>query len=165
VSMNEQVRQRLCEIVAKRGPSICDDARRCEALLRDLCGEHRREINVLVAALKERIPIDLLSASDGIPKELLLSRFTVRLHENQGVTEELARWAVESWALALSRIGEAELELIETSHVQPSAGRLVDHSAGDIVVGAPAFHQASPGERPQNRRDHRRNHKTDHRKL
>jgi hypothetical protein len=166
MSINEQARRRLCELIAKYGVSLAGDARRCEALLRDLCGEQRRELNVLVAALKERIPTDLLSASDGIPKELLLARFTVRLHEDQGVIEELAKWAVESWALALGRIGEADLALIENEYVHPRAAvRPVNHSAGDIVVVASPSHQAKPGDRQQHRRDHRRNYKSDHRKL
>ena len=154
--INDEARLRLCEIIAKYGASLAGDARRCEALLRDLCGEQRRELNVLVAALKERIPTDLLSASDGIPKELLLARFTVRLHEDRGVIEELARWAVESWALALGRIGAADLGLIENSYVhQAAAVHPVNHSAGDIVVGTSAFDEAKPGDRQQHRRDHR----------
>ncbi len=55
--MNDVPRQKLREIVSQR--NILDDPRLCEALLRDLCGEHKREIFVLVAALKERVAADL----------------------------------------------------------------------------------------------------------
>src|SRR5215208_7258314 len=48
--MNDAPRRTLRELIAKHGPGLCSDARRCEGLLRDLCGEHRREINILVGA-------------------------------------------------------------------------------------------------------------------
>ena len=49
--MNDGPRQTLRELVARYGRGLCSDARRCEGLLRDLCGGHRREINILVSAL------------------------------------------------------------------------------------------------------------------
>ena len=50
-------RQTLREIVAKYGRSVCENPKRCKALLRDYCGTYRREINVLVAALEERVGV------------------------------------------------------------------------------------------------------------
>ena len=106
--MNDSPRQKLIEIVtdrkavfARTGRDVTTDAKLCEALLRDLCGEHRREISVLVAAQKERVAADLLASQDGVPREVLLTRLTRRLQDNLGLTEEAARWAVDSWALAL----------------------------------------------------------------
>lgn len=106
--MHDLPRQKLIEIVtdrkavlARTGRDVTTDAKLCEALLRDLCGEHRREISVLVAAQKERVAVDLLSSQDGVPREVLLTRLTQRLQDNLGLTEEAARWAVDSWALAL----------------------------------------------------------------
>ncbi len=54
-------RQTLSKIIAKHGIPLCSDARRCEALLRDLCPTYRREINVLTGALEEGIAIELLA--------------------------------------------------------------------------------------------------------
>jgi hypothetical protein len=102
--MSPEPRQRLSEILARFGTSIADDPRRCEGVLRDLCGNHRREINLLVAALKERVPSDLLTASAAVPREVLVARLTRRMQDNQGTSEEFAYWAVESWALALGVI-------------------------------------------------------------
>ena len=48
--MQDIVRSKLAELVGRFGLDLCNDARRCEALLRDVCGEHKREINALVAA-------------------------------------------------------------------------------------------------------------------
>jgi hypothetical protein len=108
--MNDAPRRTLRELIAARGPGLCSDARRCEGLLRDLCGEHRREINVLVGALRERVPLDLLAARNSVPRGLLLARLAKRLEEHLALTEEASRWAVDSWALALDIVSEAELK-------------------------------------------------------
>lgn len=100
----------LQQILAKYGADICSDARRCENLLKDLCGSYRREINVLVNAIEERVPLDLLEANRSMPLELLLSRLEKRLEEQTALTAEAARWAVESWALALNLTTESEIQ-------------------------------------------------------
>jgi hypothetical protein len=61
--MSDLPRQRLCEIVGKYGTSLCDELLRCEGLLRDLCGEHRREIHAQIDALMERVAADLQTTS------------------------------------------------------------------------------------------------------
>lgn len=48
--MNELPRQRLVELVGRYGFEVARDPRRCEALLRDVCPQHKREIFVLVSA-------------------------------------------------------------------------------------------------------------------
>jgi hypothetical protein len=78
--------------------------------LRDLCGAHRREINILLGALRERVPLDLLAARNSVPVELLLTRLSKRLEDHLALTEEAARWAIDSWALALGIVSDAELE-------------------------------------------------------
>jgi len=109
--MNNLPRQMLHQIVAKYGKEICSDARRCENLLKDLCGAYGREINVLVTAIEERIPLDLLAANRSMPLELLLTRLEKRLEEQTALTGEAARWAVESWALALNLATESEIKM------------------------------------------------------
>jgi len=95
------VRDKLAELIGRFGLDLCDDPRRCEALLRDVCGEHRREINALVSATREGVGTELRQSSTGVPKELIVARLTKRLHEDVGIAEDLARWAVETWAIAL----------------------------------------------------------------
>lgn len=107
--MNNLPRQTLRQIIAKYGQDLCSDARRCEALLKDLCGEYRREINVLTKALEERVPLDLLATGNSMPRELLLTRLTRRLEDNLGLTPEASLWAVDSWALALGILTDAEV--------------------------------------------------------
>ena len=99
--MNDLPRQKLRELIVQYGRSLCDDPRRCEALLKDYCGQYKREIFVLVNALKNRVAEELINASAGVPPALLLGRLIQRLEDELGLAENAARWAVESWALAL----------------------------------------------------------------
>lgn len=108
--MNSFPRQMLRRIVVKYGKEIGGDARRCENLLKDLCGSYTREINVLVNAVEEQIPLDLLNSSRSMPLELLLTRLEKRLEQQTALTEDAARWAVESWAFAFDLISEKEIE-------------------------------------------------------
>ncbi|MFO1419716.1 MAG: SUMF1/EgtB/PvdO family nonheme iron enzyme [Candidatus Competibacteraceae bacterium] len=99
--MNDLPRQKLRELIVQYGRSLCDDPRRCEALLKDYCGQYKREIFVLVSALKNRVAEDLINASAGVPLTLVVGRLIQRLEDELGLAENAARWAVESWALAL----------------------------------------------------------------
>lgn len=108
--MNNIARQALRRIIAKHSKDVCGDARRCENLLNDSCGTYVREINVLVTAIEERIPLDLLAGAASTPRELLLSRLEKRLEEQTALTAEAARWSVESWALALDLATDGEIQ-------------------------------------------------------
>ncbi|MFM7882918.1 MAG: hypothetical protein ACKO8H_14150, partial [Microcystis panniformis] len=108
--MNDLPRQKLKEIIIQYGHSLCDEPQRCEGLLRDLCGQYQKEIAVLVGALKERVPADLLASQNSTPAVVFLARLTKKLQDNLGLAEEAARWAVESWALALGVISSNDLK-------------------------------------------------------
>jgi len=119
--MNNKPRQALREIVAKFGTDICSDSRRCEGLLKDKSGTHRREISILINALDERVPLDLLAGGNSLPRELLLKRLAKRLEDNLALTENAAVWAVESWALALNLITEREVAERENERAKNQA--------------------------------------------
>lgn len=108
--MNSEPRQILRGLIAKHGLDLCSDVKRCQGLLRDLCGAHQREVNILIGALRERVPLDLLAGQSAMPHGLLMARLTKRLEDQLALTEEAAQWGVESWALALGIIREADLE-------------------------------------------------------
>lgn len=118
--MNNIPRQMLARITAKYGKEICSDARRCESLLNDLCGAYRREINVLVNAVEERVPLDLLAGAASMPLELLLTRLEKRLEQQTALTADASRWAVESWALALGAATDAQIEQRARKNAAPS---------------------------------------------
>jgi hypothetical protein len=106
--MNDLPRHTLARIIRQHGRGICDAPKRVEALLRDLAGAHRREINIIIGALEERVAADLLAGGTA-PREVLLARLAARLRDNLAYTPEAARWGVETWAFALGIISEAEL--------------------------------------------------------
>jgi len=93
--MNDLPRQKLKEIIIQYGRSLCDEPQRCA---------------VLVGALKERVPADLLASQNSTPAVVFLARLTKKLQDNLGLAEEAARWAVESWALALGVISSNDLK-------------------------------------------------------
>lgn len=135
--MNDEPRRTLRELIARHGPGLCSDARRCEGLLRDLCGGHRREVNTLVGALRERVPLDLLASRNSVPTGLLLSRLAKRLEDQLALTADASRWAVDSWALALGIVSDAELG--EMKRRRDEAAR---------VEAAPPTRQTPPAPRP-----------------
>jgi len=108
--MNDLPRHTLSRIIAVHGRGICDAPKRIEALLRDLCGAHRREINIIIGALEERVAADLIAAGNSVPRDVLLARLAARLRDNLAYTPEAARWGVETWAVALGSLSEAELQ-------------------------------------------------------
>lgn len=121
--MNNLPRQKLTEIVARLGRAVIANPRRCEGLLRDYCGEYRREIAVLVGAMEERVAADLAATNSGMPREVLLTKLAQRLHDNLAMDKTAARWAVNSWALALGVVSNAELKEMEKAappHPQPT---------------------------------------------
>jgi hypothetical protein len=122
--MNDLSRQKLRELVARYGRSLCDDPLRCEGLLRDFCGQNRAEIFALSQAVRQGIPSELITSSGQLPPEVFLGRFSKRLEEDCGMDGAIARWAVESWALALGLVSEDQLNRLPTpadrSKLQPT---------------------------------------------
>lgn len=148
--MNNAPRETLRDLVARYGPGICSDAKRCEGLLRDLCGEHRREINLLISALKERAPLDLLAAQNSTPRRLLLTRLAKRLEDQLSVTEGAARWAVDSWALALGVVTDDEVAEREKEFARATPQAAEDDERkrpqGQLTIPAPAAPQPQKGQ-------------------
>jgi len=112
--MNDAPRQKIREIIRQHGRSIIENPRRCENLLRDYCGEFRREISVLTMALEEHAVADMLAASaSALPRKVLLARLAQRLCDNLALSESAARWSIKSWAWAFGVITDAELKANE----------------------------------------------------
>jgi hypothetical protein len=127
--MNDLPRQTLSRIILEHGQGICETPKRVEALLRDLCGAHRREINIIVGALEERVAADLLAAGRTVPRDVLLARLAARLRDNLAYTPEAARWGVETWAVALGIISEAEVRERARAEASESAPRAAPQAA------------------------------------
>ena len=100
--MHDLPRQKLSELLAKHGHSLCDDAKKLEGLLKDvLHNEHKRETFVLISALREGVAHELRGATSGMPPTALAAKLARQLCDNLGLDDAVARWSVESWAIAL----------------------------------------------------------------
>ena len=100
--MHDLPRQKLSELLTKHGSTLCEDAKKLEGLLKDvLRNEHRRETFVLVSALREGVAHELRNSTSGMPPAALAAKLVRQLCDNLGLDEDVARWSVESWAVAL----------------------------------------------------------------
>ncbi len=98
--MHPQPRRILRQLLSDHGTVLLDQPSRVDAFLADLCHPHHRERFLLVHALLERIPKELLDQPRGSRAyELRLSR---RLQRKYSLSAEAALWAVESWFIALN---------------------------------------------------------------
>jgi hypothetical protein len=103
----ELPRTALSLILTQYGYTPGHDPRRLEALLRDLCGTYRTEINVLVGAAQEHIPEEL-KTKRSLPWATVLPQLVRRLRDARGFSEHSARWAVETWALTLGLLSSSQ---------------------------------------------------------
>jgi len=99
--MNEQVRAVLAQLVQQFGTELCTNGQKLEGLLRDFCGNHRREIHVLLVAARLRVAEEVARHAGGRMEELAWQRQVSRLYDETGMAEEFATWAVRAWADAL----------------------------------------------------------------
>jgi hypothetical protein len=106
--MSDAASRSLRELIAEHGLELADDSRRLEAFLRDYCPESRREIFALVAASRAGIPARLRSQARESGLGLAAATFAKHLEDDYGLSADLAKWAVNAWALALGV--EADLE-------------------------------------------------------
>jgi hypothetical protein len=99
--VSELARRRLREAIATYGRAAFEEPRRCEAILRDCCPNAPREVFLLVSALRENVADELTTDQAGMPSDALVASLTRRLADHLGLSEDSARWAVESWRYGL----------------------------------------------------------------
>ncbi len=135
----------LSELLKNHG--VSNDINTFEALLRQKCGnQYKREIFMLCQAVRENIPIDLLTPPQGITKTALLSNLTQRLYENLGFDKALAEWTVQTWEVALNETKapqtqnkpddkkETEKEEIEITYEFAKAYDLMADSPNSVFI-------------------------------
>jgi formylglycine-generating enzyme required for sulfatase activity len=160
--MEPKVRDTLNALIVRYGHALSEDPPRCEAMLRDLCGQHKREIFILVNALKQRVAADLLGGNGGLPAPLMIGRLRKRLEDELALTAEAAHWAVETWALALRVIAgpvplaaattappRAQPPVVATTPIRSPAGPAPRPLAPDMIqIPAGRFLMGSPPDEP-----------------
>jgi hypothetical protein len=143
--MDQQPRDQLCALVSQYGPALGDDPQRCEGLLRDLCTGYKREVHTLASAAREGVPAELLAAKSGAASALVLARLAKRLQDNLGLAEDAARWAVESWALALGVLSAHQLARPAVSaRTRPAAPNPAPPAPGRARPAAPHVLEVRP---------------------
>ncbi|MBN1261901.1 MAG: WD40 repeat domain-containing protein [Anaerolineae bacterium] len=128
--MDNLPREKLDFIIKQYGRAVIDEPRRVEALLRDLAGQHKREIFVLVSALEEGITADLVLLGQQLPPQVLFARLARRLQDHRAFDREAALWAVESWALVLGVVEAGDLPVVDAPQPEVTA-------ASTLVTAAP----------------------------
>lgn len=99
--LNERLWQILQEMITTYGTEICQEPGRLEGLLRDQCGQYRREIRLLIDTVKEGVVTELRSGTPSVPLELLIPKLCKKIEQNLMLSPDAAEWAVKSWAAAL----------------------------------------------------------------
>jgi hypothetical protein len=101
--MSEPPGEVLLVLAKSHGRTICREPQRLEAILRDRCPAHKREIFLLTAAAREQVVAELVVTADQFSDEVLIAKGARKLCDGLGLSEEAARWAVETW-LPASRV-------------------------------------------------------------
>lgn len=117
-----QVGQALKGLIDHYGVGLFGQAGRLRGLLQDECPQAKREISVLMLALDERVPQDLLRVQSGEPIRSLSPRLTRRLVEEKAMSEPASRWAVQTWAQGLGLEGLQEVDVSSAPVVLPPIG-------------------------------------------
>ncbi len=103
--MEDEAQNRLKKMITRYGQSVVEDEQRCKNIMGDYFGnEHRPEIKALTTVLNEQVVKAIMTPPHGFPIEVWLLSQKQKVMDECGLREEVAMWAVESWALALGVI-------------------------------------------------------------
>lgn len=98
--LSDRVRTTLRRLIEEYGPDLIRDRARLAGLLRDECGEAKREINLVLDALDEHV-VDTLRSPSQVLLLVTIPSCAKRLHDARGTEASAALWAVQTWAHAL----------------------------------------------------------------
>lgn len=123
-------REALRELVGRFGRELASDPPRVSGLMRDVAGNYRLEISLLVVAAEEGIPESLIRDTARLTTARV-GTLAARLESSKGLSEANAHWATEAWAYALS------LEI--SAPGVPAAGTLpgAPPAAPDLITVVP----------------------------
>src|SRR5476651_2135257 len=143
--MSTTPRDVLIEIVAKYGEPLLASPQRTEGLLKDYCGEFRREIFVLVSCLRVGV-VDQVRRQGGPSIKLVCARLALKLEQNLAISSDVAKWAVESWAIALGLLHpeNATTRLSSIGNASARASRLDPPPETQLAAPAVVLEQSPP---------------------
>jgi hypothetical protein len=129
MNMNNEVRVILKNLVQEYGDKLSINTQHIELLLRGLCGQYQREINVLVSAVRATITKQILHLNRVEVDEYQFNNMARKLYESEGIAEEFAKWSVSSWCYALGK----QVSLSSNSESNHSKNAMIKHP-GDIKI-------------------------------
>jgi len=100
--MNDLARTKLVDIVNSYGRTVCNTPRTCEIFLQQHCDDLPAERQLLGEALRRGTVSRLVEAKDQ-PYAAISAALVSELASAADIAPEDARWAVDSWALALGK--------------------------------------------------------------
>jgi hypothetical protein len=101
--VDDSARYVLQQLVGQYGIGVYQVPRSCELFIRQACGPYPRESRVLIEALHEGVPGELSQFSPDHHSWIAVADSLSDRLRRRGLADDEARWAVETWAKALSR--------------------------------------------------------------
>lgn len=100
--MSELVGHVLKDLLESQGRGLLGQPDYLNAILKDICPDEPKAIDLMMTALDEEIPIQMLQL--GEVQEGWQTPFAERLQQNQGLPERYALWITDTWGAALGVI-------------------------------------------------------------
>ncbi len=107
--MNELIRQKLCELIARQGQALCAAPDRCKKSLHTICRKHPAEKYVLISILEMGMVRQILELAEAEAWPGLQEQLVGRLTSERALKPSAARWGLDCWALALGKIRQDQL--------------------------------------------------------
>ncbi len=96
--MNDLARKKLCDFINNYGPTVCSTPATCKMVLGQQCADFPAEKDLLLRALDRGAVTGVMKAPVGGPWDDLVTTVA-----GSSVAPADARWAVESWAIAMGK--------------------------------------------------------------
>src|SRR5438105_2431401 len=113
--MDNLIRKKLQDLIAHRGQGLCSEPDQCKAAVKQLCDRHPAEQFVLASIVDLGMLAPILELSDQGGWRDLAAQLVGRLQKERSLNHDSARWGVETWAVALGKLDEAELRTSESA--------------------------------------------------
>jgi len=107
--MNKAFQENLCKIIDDYGHLVYREEKRFENILKDLCHQHEKEVNLIIMAVKIGSTEEMLNFNDTYPLESLLAKLTNKLIDKYGTNELLAQKTIHLLAYSLKLTNTLEI--------------------------------------------------------
>ena len=120
----QTVRHALRALVAGHCCPLWDSPETYQEALGVQCSDHRREITLIVLALQNEIVSEMFRLRNRLIASILLPKLIHWLIRQSNLAHHEAKWAVDSWAMALGLLPFEDEELADLPPVRADS---LDH--------------------------------------